>query len=48
MLLERLEMKKYRIKIVRKVNHLMRFIGSLNRASKKEFEKYCKSKEIRL
>ena len=41
-------MKKYRIKIVRKVNHLMRFIGSLNRASKKEFEKYCKKKEIRL
>ena len=45
---ERLEMKKYRIKIVRKVNHLMRFIGSLNRASKKEFDKYCKGKEIRL
>ena len=45
---ERLEMKKYRIKIVRKVNHLMRFMGSLNRASKREFEKYCKSKEIRL
>ena len=45
---ERLEMKKYRIKIVRKVNHLMRFIGSLNRVSKSEFDKYCKSKEIRL
>lgn len=41
-------MKKYKIKIVRKANHLVRFIGSLNRASKKEFEKYCKSKEIRL
>lgn len=41
-------MKKYKIKIVRKVNHLMRFICSLNRASKKQFEKYCKSKEIRL
>lgn len=41
-------MKKYRIKIVRKVNHLMRFIGSLNRASKNEFEKYCKEKEIKL
>lgn len=41
-------MKKYRIKIVRKVNHLMRFIGSLNRASEKEFEKYCKEKEIKL
>ena len=35
-------------KIDKKVNHLVRFIGSLNRASKKEFEKYCKSKEIRL
>ena len=45
---ERLEMKKYRIRIVRKVNHLMRFIGTLNRASKKEFDKYCKKKEIRL
>ena len=43
---ERLEMKKYRIKIVRKVNHLMRFIGSLNRASKSGFDKYCKKKEI--
>lgn len=41
-------MKKYKIKIVIKVNHLMRFIGSLNRASKKEFDKYCKNKEIRL
>lgn len=41
-------MKKYRIKIVRKVNHLMKFIGSLNRASKREFDKYCKSKEVRL
>lgn len=41
-------MKKYRIRIVRKVNHLMRFIGTLNRASKKEFEKYCKEKEIKL
>lgn len=41
-------MKKYRIKIVRKVNHLMKFIGSLNRASKREFDKYCKSKEIKL
>ena len=39
---------RYRIKIVRKVNHLMRFIGTLNRASKKEFEKYCKNKEVRL
>lgn len=39
---------RYKIKIVRKVNHLMRFIGSLNRVSKREFEKYCKSKEIRL
>lgn len=39
---------RYRIKIIRKVNHLMRFIGSLNRASKKEFDKYCKSKEIKL
>lgn len=39
---------RYRIKIIRKVNHLMRFIGSLNRSSKKQFEKYCKSKEIRL
>lgn len=41
-------MKKYKIKIVRKVNHLMRFIGSLNRTSKSEFEKYCKEKEIKL
>ena len=41
-------MKKHKIKIVRKVNHLMKFIGTLNRASKKEFDKYCKSKEIRL
>ena len=41
-------MKRYRIRIVRKVNHLMRFIGTLNRASKKEFEKYCKEKEIKL
>ena len=39
-------MKKYRIKIIRKVNHLMRFIGSLNRASKSEFDKYCKKKEL--
>ena len=39
---------RYRIKIVRKVNHLMRFIGSLNRSSKKQFEKYCKSKEMKL
>ena len=38
---------KYKIKIVRKVNHLMRFIGSLNRCNKKQFEKYCKSKEIK-
>ena len=45
---ERPEMKKYKIKIVRKVNHLMRFIGSLNRVSKSEFDKYCKKKEIRL
>ena len=41
-------MKKYKIKIVRKVNHLMRIIGSLNRVSKSEFDKYCKKKEIRL
>ena len=41
-------MKKYKIKIVRKVNHLMRFIGTLNRTSKKAFDKYCKKKEIRL
>lgn len=40
-------MKKYRIKIVRKVNHLMRFIGSLNRVSKSEFDKYCKRKEMK-
>lgn len=39
---------RHKIKIVRKVNHLMRFIGTLNRASKKEFDKYCNSKEIRL
>lgn len=39
---------KYKIKIVRKVNHLMRFIGSLNRSSKKQFDKYCKSKEVKL
>lgn len=39
---------RYRIKIIRKVNHLMRFIGSLNRSSKKQFEKYCKSKEVKL
>lgn len=41
-------MKKYRIKIVRKVNHITRFIGSLNRISQRQFDKYCKSKEIRL
>lgn len=41
-------MKKYRIRIIRKVNHLMRFIGTLNRASKSEFDKYCKEKEIKL
>ena len=39
---------RHKIKIVRKVNHLMRFIGSLNRVSKSEFDKYCKKKEIRL
>lgn len=39
---------RYKIKIIRKVNHLMRFIGSLNRSSKKQFEKYCKSKEMKL
>lgn len=39
---------RYRIKIIRKVNHLMRFIGSLNRSSRKQFEKYCKSKEMKL
>lgn len=39
---------RYRIKIIRKVNHLMRFIGSLNRSSKKQFEKYCKEKEVKL
>ena len=39
---------RHKIKIVRKVNHLMRFIGTLNRASKKEFDKYCKNKEVRL
>ncbi len=39
---------RYKIKIIRKVNHLMRFIGTLNRVSKSEFEKYCKSKEIKL
>ena len=41
-------MKKYKIKIVRKVNHLMRFIGTLNRVSKSGFDKYCKNKEVRL
>ena len=39
---------RHKIKIVRKVNHLMRFIGSLNRASKSGFDKYCKNKEVRL
>lgn len=34
--------------IIKKVNSLMGFIYSLDRLSKKEFEKYCKSKEIRL
>lgn len=41
-------MKKYKIKIVRKVNHLMRFIGSLSRVSRKAFDKYCKRKELKI
>ena len=39
---------KYKLKEIRKVNHLMRFIGTLNRTSKSEFDKYCKNKEVRL
>ena len=46
---ERLEMKKYRIKIVRKVNHLIRFIDRLKKYdNKKAFNDYLKRKEIRL
>lgn len=40
-------MKKYRIKIVRKVNHLMRFIKTLEKYdNKKAFNDYMKRKEI--
>lgn len=34
--------------IIKKINSLMGFAYSLDRLSKKEFEKYCKSREIRL
>lgn len=39
---------KYKTSVIKKVNSLMGFIYNLDRLSKKSFEKYCKSKEIRL
>ena len=41
-------MKRYRLRIVKKVNHLMKFMGTLNKCDKKKFNKYCEEKEVNL
>jgi hypothetical protein len=38
---------KYRIKEIRKANKLWHFISHLEQCTKKEFDKYCKKKEVK-